>query len=531
MDRAPLILAFLTCVRVRSPIFSIILCLDTCLQPVSAIVQDVDGLQDPDVPLIAVDSHSSQEEELVTQAAPGTSYMSHQPSITETQDESPPHPDANLLEANHAQVDHSSQMDVDSGPLPPNEQESEPVPAVEPVPALAAQTLLTAPPPMPPPPTPPPATPPPPNPLVNSPIDPALIDAVMHTYMFESSPVERTSGTIAPPPTQHDRPLSQAEISRLFSDETTLGLPLQADDDSVSLLAAMFGMSEMVGKDTNEPGGTPRQSVSREARLQRAYDVPLRQTHIDPGEDEQEPLHPRFSVSPAARHDIDEWDSPIHSHDHQQPPAVRVSSMSPPRQGSDHREHTGVGQQPAVEEDPVPPVPSPAKPSSMKEAEQPASAPSLPKPTQRVPSAPSTRNHKLQPQRPPIASAGEEAIAPPQQIGPQHLRSKQTRLPTPPSPTPPRRSGRPTGGLQWKDQESAGTHGLGKDVPQDPPTLPGPSRRKDKPVKEVPEKSSSHGEEKPLKTFIGSLPPEKSSVTNMLDVPATPVSFHFSGIL
>jgi hypothetical protein len=56
----------------------------------------------------------------------------------------------------------------------------------------------------------------------------------------------------------------------------------------------------------------------------------------------------------------------------------------------------------------------------------------------------------------------------------------------------------------------------------------GLSRRKDKPVKAIPEKPSSHGEETPLKTFIGSLPPEKSSVTTMLDVPATPVSFHFS---
>jgi hypothetical protein len=70
----------------------------------------------------------------------------------------------------------------------------------------------------------------------------------MHTDMFDSSPVERMSGTIAPLPTPLDRLLSSSEIEWLFSHQKGSG-----HEDSVSELADMFGITGMLGTGTNEP--------------------------------------------------------------------------------------------------------------------------------------------------------------------------------------------------------------------------------------------------------------------------------------
>ena len=167
---------------------------------------------------------------------------------------------------------------------------------------------------------------------------------------------------------------------------------------------------------------------------------------------------------------------------------------------TDNHEHTGVPQGPPVKEHPV------------------TSAPSPPQPKRKA-----QRAATEEPEH-----AASASIDPDPKVRRKPVHSQQARPSTPPSPTPVRRSGRHAGGLQPKDLESAGTHGKGDDNRHDPPTQPGPPRRKEKPVKAAPEKSSSNGDEKSLKTFIGSLAPEKPSITNMLDDPATPVSCHFS---
>jgi hypothetical protein len=151
-------------------------------------------------------------------------------------------------------------------------------------------------------------------------------------------------------------------------------------------------------------------------------------------------------------------------------------------------------------------------------------------------------------QEPPITESEEPSSA--DSDGEPEIPRQSLRPPTPPSPSPRRRSTRhaaglkpkdpgPTGKVLTQDSQHAGNHSKARQVSRDPAggknsirpvkgkqvsrELAG-GEKPGKPVMASSGKHSSDVKNQPRKTFFGGLPPEIASDTNMLKCPATPVS-------